>query len=313
MIGKLATLGFALILGAPVFSGCGQSSAEPSELPTGPLSVSNLVADPVYGSEVSIHGEVSLLGELRCPCFELTSGGKTAHVWYDLMVDDDGTEWPAVSVEGIENGDTLVVTGELKREGAFWASSIVPLSPAEPKYCLDEETDSRMSYLEAVEIAQGSECVEQGELKETSSCNENTGTWWIDLDIDKPGCSPACVVDVSDKTAEINWRCTGLVPPTPSAGEAAQYEVTLNFNASVTRDDLAGIEPLLRAYDDDLEYVIMESFPPVGRVLLTTDAPDFCQTVEAQLEAESYVDKVTCEPWVDSGEADPDAPVSSSD
>jgi len=46
------------------------------------------------------------------------------------MVEDDGTERPSVSVEGIENGDSVVVTGELKTEGQhtslndFWASDI---------------------------------------------------------------------------------------------------------------------------------------------------------------------------------------------
>jgi hypothetical protein len=46
------------------------------------------------------------------------------------MVEDDKTERPAVSVEGIENGDYVIVTGELKTEGThtvlndFWASSI---------------------------------------------------------------------------------------------------------------------------------------------------------------------------------------------
>jgi hypothetical protein len=177
--------------------------------------------------------------------------------------------------------------------------------------CLDADTGAKLSYREAVDIAQDSECLEQGDLKETRFCNENTGTWWIELDIDKPGCNPACVIDVSDRTAEINWRCTGLVPP--SADGAAQYEVTVQFNTAATQDDLSETEGLLRTYDDGVDYVIMESFPPVGRALLATDAPDFCQTVEAQLEAESYVDGVTCEPWADVGEVDLDAPVSSRD
>ncbi len=42
-------------------------------------------------------------------------------------------------------------------------------------------------------------------------CNESTGTWWIDLAIQKKGCAPACVVDVAIKKAEINWRCSGLI------------------------------------------------------------------------------------------------------
>lgn len=65
-----------------------------------------------------------------CPCFELTSGEEKVQVWYDLMVEDDGTERPSVSVQGIENGDPVIVTGELKTEGEhrslndFWASNI---------------------------------------------------------------------------------------------------------------------------------------------------------------------------------------------
>jgi len=77
-------------------------------------------------------GKVGLLGELNCPCFELASGGRTVQVWYDLMVENDGTERPAVNGEGINNGDRVVVTGELKGEGGthyskgdFWATAIV--------------------------------------------------------------------------------------------------------------------------------------------------------------------------------------------
>ena len=104
--------------------------SQESEKPEDVLSVSELLENPVYDTEITIYGEVSLLGELFCPCFELTSGGKTVQVWYDLMVEDDGKERPPVSVEEIENGDLVTVTGELKTEGKhrsrndFWASSI---------------------------------------------------------------------------------------------------------------------------------------------------------------------------------------------
>lgn len=195
--------------------------------------------------------------------------------------------------------------------------------------CLDADTGAKLSYEEAVDVAQGSECVEEGQLKETSFCNESTGTWWIDLDIDKPGCAPACVVSVSDRTAEINWRCTGLVPPQdeedsgpriigednvpPSlpAPPVVQYEVTVRFSTSATQDDLSESEGVLRGYDDIVDYTVMESFPPVGRAVLSTDEADFCQTVQAELEAKSYVDGVTCGLWAEVGGVDPDAPVSS--
>jgi hypothetical protein len=42
--------------------------------------------------------------------------------------------------------------------------------------------------------------------------NENTETWWLDLNIKKEGCKPAMVIDEKTQSAEINWRCTGLIP-----------------------------------------------------------------------------------------------------
>lgn len=72
-----------------------------------------------------------------------------------------------------------------------------------------------MSLFDAMEIAKNSECVVNGTLKDPyydfSMCNADTGTWWIDLDIEREGCSPACVVDIAEGTSEINWRCTGVV------------------------------------------------------------------------------------------------------
>ncbi|MBN1856078.1 MAG: hypothetical protein JW846_03895 [Dehalococcoidia bacterium] len=94
-------------------------------------TVGELIANPVYETEVRVVGEVSLLGELFCPCFELTSGGESIQVWYGLMVENDGTELPEMSVEGIANGDMIVVTGMVKgpggvhyAEGDFWAKGI---------------------------------------------------------------------------------------------------------------------------------------------------------------------------------------------
>ncbi len=91
---------------------------------------------------------------------------------------------------------------------------------------------------------------------------------------------------------------------------ATRYDVSVQFNASATQDDLFEVGALLRTYDDDLEYVILEIFPPIGSAMLETDAPDFCQTVEAELEAKSYVDDVSCGPHVEADKADPDEPVS---
>ena len=66
---------------------------------------------------------------------------------------------------------------------------------------------------QAVMIAQNSDCVKEGNLTDEIMYNEITQTWWIDLELKetKEYCNPACVVYVANRTAEINWRCTGAV------------------------------------------------------------------------------------------------------
>ncbi|HUX95676.1 MAG TPA: hypothetical protein VMV47_08080 [Bacteroidales bacterium] len=85
-------------------------------------------------------------------------------------------------------------------------------------YCISNETGTQMTLSEARDIAENSECGTEGSLKDSYVCNEYTGTWWIDFEplIEKPGCYPACVVNVNTKITEINWRCTGAVPPNSS-------------------------------------------------------------------------------------------------
>jgi len=118
------------IIAAVLFSTFFFYTSQEIEKPEGTLSASELLGNPVYDMEVKIYGRVSRLGELLCPCFLLASDGENLEVWYGLMVEDDGTERPSVSVEGIENGDWVIVTGELKAGGIhyspndFWASDI---------------------------------------------------------------------------------------------------------------------------------------------------------------------------------------------
>jgi len=72
-----------------------------------------------------------------------------------------------------------------------------------------------MTINEALNIALSSECAQKAKLSSKVFCNENTGTWWIDVNPfeTKAGCNPACVVNVITKQAEINWRCTGAIVP----------------------------------------------------------------------------------------------------
>ncbi|MBN2095528.1 MAG: hypothetical protein JW727_05750 [Candidatus Aenigmarchaeota archaeon] len=84
----------------------------------------------------------------------------------------------------------------------------------ETQACPTNTTESQMALKEALEIAQGSECSEKGTLTDRHFCNSVTGTWWIDLEPYEPieGCNPACVIFTENKSAEINWRCTGALP-----------------------------------------------------------------------------------------------------
>ncbi len=72
---------------------------------------------------------------------------------------------------------------------------------------------TQMTLEEARTIAASSECTQEGTLTDSAFYNENTRTWWIDLALEQPGCKPACVVSEETRSAEINWRCTGLIIP----------------------------------------------------------------------------------------------------
>lgn len=69
-----------------------------------------------------------------------------------------------------------------------------------------------LSEAEAKTIAQNT-CIKGGDSLGEGMHNEGTKTWWFDANLNaaKPGCNPACVVSEETKTAEINWRCTGLL------------------------------------------------------------------------------------------------------
>lgn len=106
--------------------GCAQEPAQPENT----LSVTELLENPIYDTQTRVYGQVSALGELMCTCFFLESEAENIHVWYDTMVQDDGTLMPSVNVEDIKNEDWVIITGELKSGGDhyslndFWLSHI---------------------------------------------------------------------------------------------------------------------------------------------------------------------------------------------
>ncbi len=95
-----------------------------------------------------------------------------------------------------------------------------------------------------------------------------------------------------------------------SGDDARRFDVSVQFTTEATQDDISDVGAFLRTFDDDLEYLILEIFPPIGRTVVMTEASDFCQTVEMELGAKSYVDNVSCGPHVETDQADPDEPVS---
>ncbi|MBN1159802.1 MAG: hypothetical protein JXA43_01020 [Candidatus Diapherotrites archaeon] len=120
-----------------------ESTMSGIEKPRGTISVYELLNEYGFNQEVQLYGKVSTFGMLLCPCFELSSEGETVQVWYDLM---DGQS--AVSMEGIKNGDWVVVRGEYKESKQFWAKEITK----QDKY------DVEFTSLEACQTA----CVNYG-------------------------------------------------------------------------------------------------------------------------------------------------------
>lgn len=116
--------------------------------------------------------------------------------------------------------------------------------PAEAEFCVKEDTGEKLSLDEAKQIALNSDCANEGTLKDTYMCNDITGTWWLDLNADKQGCAPACIVNVATKEAKINWRCTGLIMPEEATTEQQSKETAESFaeNSATYQFDGSGLE-----------------------------------------------------------------------
>ena len=89
-----------------------------------------------------------------------------------------------------------------------------------------EVIGSILSESQAREIAE-STCIKGGESLTPGYYNNNSRTWWFDANLNatQEGCNPACVVSEEMSSAEINWRCTGLISQTGSAEEIEQLFV----------------------------------------------------------------------------------------
>ncbi len=98
-----------------------------------------------------------------------------------------------------------------------WAYFRGECAPGVPTRNTPAPSDAQMTEEQARAIATKSDtCMQAGQLKHKAVYNSNSRTWWIELGGAKPGCYPACIVS-ADGSTEVNWRCTGAVPPEVTA------------------------------------------------------------------------------------------------
>lgn len=96
------------------------------------------------------------------------------------------------------------------------------------------------------------------------------------------------------------------------ANSPTKYHVIVRFNTSVTQTDMDDVAGYLRNFDQGLDFLVQESFPPTGVATVKTNAKRFCATAEAELTSRSYIDGVDCRKAADVTPAEsPDAPVGS--
>jgi hypothetical protein len=98
----------AVIALALVAGGGRHWTREPDEPAETDVSV---LAEFPAGTDVLFSGEVSLFGELFCPCFVVTEDDASAVVWYDLT---EQQPLPAEDLMGVENGAPVRVRGVLQ-------------------------------------------------------------------------------------------------------------------------------------------------------------------------------------------------------
>jgi len=89
-----------------------------------------------------------------------------------------------------------------------------------------------------------------------------------------------------------------------------ECEVTINFNETVTQTDIDEAGAILRALDGDVEFIVMEIFPPIGVGRLNVDDRSQCDSAVDELRAKSYVESVSWQTFDPLGVEDPEEPVS---
>src|SRR5271157_2762986 len=91
----------------------------------------------------------------------------------------------------------------------------------------EEPCEGNLTDTNVLSIAQNSSCVNAGNLSDQISFNNYTDTYWIDISGNVSGCNPACVV-FENGTAEVNWRCTGVIEYTVKTANSSLGEILVD-------------------------------------------------------------------------------------
>ena len=98
----------------------------------------------------------------------------------------------------------------------------------EQKCVREFETPCKLTETQAFGVAEAGLCQDAGKINRANAAyNDNSLTWWFDIQSNRTGCSPACVV-YNNRTSEINWRCTGLITYTVKTANSSLGEILVD-------------------------------------------------------------------------------------
>jgi len=153
------------------------------------LSEENCTTEIIPGGDTDEHGCIGSAGYTWC-----AAKSKCLRIWEETCT-------------GAMPGSDKDIYGCIPSAGYTWCEAKLK--------CIRPWVEScSMSYDDAVKIAQRSACVQHGMIGNYSRYDMNQHFWWIELkNVDQPGCGAACIVYGVNRSAEINWMCTGLILP----------------------------------------------------------------------------------------------------